>query len=297
MKKLFPVLLSLIAFIVVLMILLTVLKPPSTRTVVVAARSIAAGHILTAEDLTTAPMPADLVPLDAASDPAVITGQTVSIDRSRGDMILASHFGAVVRLQPDERAIAVTVSDASGLAGLLRPGDFVGVVAVIRAMGVSANGTYAKSTLENLRVLYISPAFKALDPSEPAPTPDASGGTAGSAAAAQERAREGTIVLAVPTALQSLVYEFKGLDTLEPVTRTVSAIELLALLDQSEAQLSLYLMPRDPRPFRTGGLWMPDLIITPGLTPTPSATPFGYQGAALTPTLAATPAITATPTR
>lgn len=298
MKKLFPILLAGLAFVVVLFFLLTVLRPAQTKPVVVAAKQITAGHIIAAEDLTTASIPANMIPTDAVTDPASIVGQTASIDRSTGDMIATSQLGEVVRLKPNERAVAIKVSDSAGLAGLLRPGDYVGVVAVIRSMNISSNGTFSKSTIEGLRVLYISPAFKALDPSEPAPTAEpVSGGTMGSSSVADERASEGTIVLAVPTAMQSIVYEFTGVDNLSPVTRTVSAIELLALLDQSDANLSLYLMPGEAQPFRTSGLWMPDLVVTPGLTPTPTATPFGYQGgSASTPTPMGTPMITVTPT-
>ncbi len=82
-------------------------------------------------------------------------------------------------------------------------------------------------------------------------------------------------MLAVPIEQKALVYSFSTVDpNLEDVERMITAIELLALLDQSpEASLSLYLMPDDPIAIHSSGIWLPGLVITPGATPTPSCNP------------------------
>ena len=91
----------------------------------------------------------------------------------------------------------------------------------------------------------------------------------------ETREQEGTVLLAVPTDAQVLVYDFSA--QLSPNELVwVNAIELLVALDSSrEASLSLYMVPDGAQEFATSGLFLPDLVITPGPTPTPTETPFG----------------------
>lgn len=273
-KKYLPYLLAVLVFFVAL----AMLRPPEQTQVAVAAVDLPAGHILTEGDLVMKGVPADLLPPEGAiTDPAVAVGQALRIDRSAGDLILTAHLGEKpVTLQPDERAVAIQVSDSAGLAGIIRPGDRVGVTAILTDGDYTVQGVFSKATVENLRVLYIQPSFQAEDPAEAAGqiiTPDPQTGIA----VQRQRSKEGVVVLAVPAKAQAVVYDFQsaGIEATTAV-RLVNAVELLSALDQADnVKLSLYLMPDEAQPMNTSGLWLPELVIRQ-MTPTPTPTPLGF---------------------
>ncbi len=158
---LLPVLFGLLTFGLILLVLWP--EPEPTVDIVIAARDLGAGAILTPADLTLRTLPTDQAPPDAASDPAALVGKTLAVARFQGEPISPRHLGPGVSLGPDERAVAVRVKRDRGLAGLLRPGARVGVVATLP----DADGAlFAKAVIEDLRVLYVSPEFQAKpDPS------------------------------------------------------------------------------------------------------------------------------------
>ena len=222
-----PVLLGLITAV----LLVAVLWPKETpkRTVVVAARDLGAGTALVASDLTTTILEASQAPADAVADPARLAGQTLAVVRFTGEPVTPRHLGPAVTLAPDERGIAISVKADTGLAGLLRPGMKVGVVATLAATAEAGREVYAKTTLEGLRVLYVSPDFQAR-PYTPATasatvTKSSSGGALGtdstpatSSTGSSGTVREGVLVLAAGTQAQPIRYE-----TTLPLTQTVSA--------------------------------------------------------------------------
>jgi len=274
MKRLLPIILAAVAFIAVLLFL----SPTPDETVLVASTNLSAGHVLEEGDLISAVVPQDMLPDDAVMDPNEVVGMTLTIGRSEGDIIRLSNIGTdALTLAPGERAVAITVNNASGLAGLLRPGDYVGVTAVIEMTGGGSAGTFSKSTIEDLRVLYLSPEFEALDPDNNL-LENATDNT--TAAVQQERRTEGAVVLAVPITQETIFYDFQNVEPeLGVKQRVVNTIELLTALDASgSAKLYLFLMPRDAETMVTSGLWLPELVIKPYL-PTPTLNLF----AALTP--------------
>jgi Flp pilus assembly protein CpaB len=199
-------------------LLVAALWPKETpqRTLVVAARDLGAGTTLVAADLTTAQAPADAAraPADAVADPGRFVGQTLAVVRFAGEPVTPRHIGPAVTLAPDERGIAVKVQSDTGLAGLLRPGMKVGLVATL------ADGDrdiYAKSLLEGLRVVYVSPDFQArpYTPATASATVTKSGGgalgmdsaPATSATGNTGTVREGVLVLAASTQAQPVRYE------------------------------------------------------------------------------------------
>ncbi len=274
MKRILPIILAAVAFIAVLLFL----SPTPDETVLVASTNLSAGHVLEEGDLLSAVVPQDMLPDDAVMDPNEVVGMTLTIGRSEGDIIRLSNIGTdALTLAPRERAVAITVNNASGLAGLLRPGDYVGVTAVIEMTGGGSAGTFSKSTIEDLRVLYLSPEFEALDPDNNL-LENATDNT--TAAVQQERRTEGAVVLAVPITQETIFYDFQNVEPeLGVKQRVVNTIELLTALDASgSAKLYLFLMPRDAETMVTSGLWLPELVIKPYL-PTPTLNLF----AALTP--------------
>ena len=270
-KRYLPIALAAVAFVVVLLFL----QPAPQAQVVVAARDLPAGHSILPQDLKLVEMPQALIPPNALSDPGAALDQTVSIDRSSGDVLTAGHFGERMTLHADERAIAISVEDASGLAGLIKPGDYVGINAVIYADSYNASGTFSKATIENLRVLYISPEFEALDP---APLVAENNETANSLmqlGIKPERDLKGTLVLAASIKETVLVYNHADhYQNLENVELKITPLELLSALENADnARLSVYLMPKQPERMISSGLWVPDLVVTPAFTPTPTLTP------------------------
>jgi pilus assembly protein CpaB len=307
MKKVFPLVIAAIVFVIALIML----RPAPSRTVVTAAYDLRAGHVLQDTDLILMSVPDDVLAVDVITDKAMLIGQPLRIDRGQGDVIRASQLGNLIAVEKNERAIAVHVTDASGVAGLLVPGQMVGVIASIPQQDTSANGTtvtssaytsdgvypngnvwgqsvtppdhsnsangayigsgtFSKTTIEGLRVLFIDPTFAAnMDANVvPQATPQAALGGVNT----KERTREGTVLLAVPTNLQSIFYDF-GASGGVSQTRSVNALELLAALSGVDgATVTLYLMPQTgAEQFTSPGLWLPDLILAPK-TPVP-ATP------------------------
>lgn len=269
MKKFLPVLLAAFAFVVFLVLN----RPEQPAAVVVAARDLPAGTTLSAADLAIRELPKSLAPEQAIADPADLVGQRLRVPRSAGDTVLPGHLGGeALELQPNERAVAVSVSDASGLAGLLKPGDQVGVTAILG----SQQAIYSKTTVEGVRVLWISPSFQRAEVPASQATPEPGGLSLGNSSPVSSAAAapKGIIILAVPTDLQTISYTWIGANV-PPEQRKVSAIELLAALQAQGAQLSLYLLPENPTTFQTGGLPLSSLVITPGptITPTPTGMP------------------------
>jgi pilus assembly protein CpaB len=265
MKRILPIVLAAVAFIAVLLFL----SPTPDETVLVASGDLSAGHVLVESDLASAVIPQDMMPEDAAVDPIEVVGMTLTVGRSKGDIIRQSNIGTdSLTLAPNERAVAITVNNASGLAGLLRPGDYVGVTAVIEMTGGVAGGTFSKATIEDLRVLYLSPEFEALDPDNNL-LENATDNT--TATVQQERRTEGAVVLAVPISQQTIYYDFQNVEPeLGVKQRVVNTVEMLTALDASgSAKLYLFLMPKDAESMVTSGLWLPELVIKPYL-PTPT---------------------------
>lgn len=107
------------------------------KSVVVAARPIGVGARLTAADLKIVQVRSgDLLP-NAVTKLEDAVGQVISVQRLTGDQVTKDMLGSealsaiAAGLAPDHRAVAVTVTRSSGLAGIVRPGDIVTLIAVV----------------------------------------------------------------------------------------------------------------------------------------------------------------------
>lgn len=270
MKKLFPIVIAASVF----LIAFAVLRPAPSQLVVVAAHDLKGGHVLAEQDIEMKAVPAEILAEDVVTDATLVIGQPLRIDRGKGDVIRSSHIGNLITLQPNERAIAVKITDGNGVSGLLTPGQTVGVIATIPQNNSDVSGTFSKSTIEGLRVLYIDPRFSASQDANVVPAEATPVGVSGlSGLNTDERAREGSVILAVPTGLQTIFYDFSASGAVSE-SRSVNALELLAALSYTDgASITLYLMPgENPVNFSSPGLWLPDLIKTP--MPTPTLDPF-----------------------
>lgn len=263
MKKLFPILAGIVVFVLALFLM----RPEATVPVIVAALDLPEGHTLTAGDIKVRQVSKSEVQPGSFAEAAQLTGKTLRVFRGSGDVILPTQLGeGVISLAANERAVAIHVTDSAGMAGLLRPGDMVGITAVID----SRDGSFSKTVANGLRVLYISPDFNAVQ--ESAMTESADGSLAGSSVSSQRsRQAEGTVVLAVPVNAITIGYDFSGFGVTSE-SRLVSLTDLLPALDLvANVQLSLFLEPDKAEKFVTSGIFLPNLVITP--RPSPSPTP------------------------
>jgi pilus assembly protein CpaB len=263
MKKYIPLLLAAVVFILAILLL----QPEAKVQVVVLTADLPAGHVLADIDMAVRELPESFRPVDAIEKPSRAVGQTLKTDRSKGDILRQRHLGEPMTLEPGERAIAIKVDDASGMGGLIAPGDIVGLTAVIASRDI----VYTKATVEGFRVLYVSPEFRAGYEQMQA------SGLGDNSSIAQSRATEGIVILAVPTKLVDVKYDFTATGGTTTVQK-VNAVELIAALTSSgNAKIILYKLPLNPEEMQSSGLDLSDLIVIP--TPTPEPTPTGTPAA------------------
>lgn len=122
--------------------------------VVVATRDVPAGATLADSDLQVAEVPSSYVPKGATSDASELVGRSAIVDLSEGLAVPASAVqgastSTLAQAVGDGMvAYSVAVSTDDGLAGLLRVGDRVNVLA-------GASGTEAAVVAEGVRVLAL----------------------------------------------------------------------------------------------------------------------------------------------
>lgn len=118
------------------------------REVIVAARDISAGTLLTREHVNTKTVPGQFLPANPllGQDLEIYLDMPVSESIREGAMILTSDFAVAEvartlsgRIPAGERAMTIPVDAISGVAGLLRPGDRVDIL-----------GTFPVGTEDNL---------------------------------------------------------------------------------------------------------------------------------------------------
>ncbi|CAG0992284.1 hypothetical protein PLCT2_02538 [Planctomycetaceae bacterium] len=249
------------AVLVFVLVLVSLRAATSTAATVLAARPIAAGTRLSADDLSVQPINTNSRLTSALGKPEDAIGQVILIARAPGDQITLDQIsdragvGIPAHLDPGTVAIGVHVNLASGLGGALREGDTVSVIAVLdpRELGGDFNAapiaqvpvslttsleitatatpqpetTAARLTISGLKVLLVPQSFRY----EEVPT-DKTGqlSPVRSSASAQQN---NVVLLAAPLAPIEVV---PGV--------TMSPVELLALLDE-RATIHLALEPRE----------------------------------------------------
>ncbi len=212
-------------------------QPVETQPLVVAARDLGAGTVLSAADLEIQQVPVPLPVTDGLGDPEPLLGRTLSVVRFVGETVTTRHLGPAVPLARHERGIAVRVATDTGLAGLLQPGQRVGLVAVVSDWQGQNEFGYAKALMENVRVLWVSPDFR-LRPASFLP---------GSAGAEERRLPvEGLVVLAASTQPAPVIYETQRTLQVRAIQRALEAetaagdpTELAATVDEAQWQEEL----------------------------------------------------------
>lgn len=133
--------------------------------VVVAARSMPAGHVLTAEDVRLVDWPAGAVPPEYANSEADVVGRGLLAPISQNEPLLSTKLarmeggGGLPILIPDSgRAISISVDQVLGVAGFVLPGTRVDVVVIMEQPGTDE--VASKIVLQNLQVLSIDQTYQ-----------------------------------------------------------------------------------------------------------------------------------------
>ena len=155
-----------------------------TTSVVVAARDIPARTELKSDMLKTADVPVDSALSSSYSDASALVGQTTRYPLVENEQVTSLKIGVTEDnkdqglssvLPAGMRAFSITVSEESGVGGLILPGDLVDVIAIFQADLVGVDK--AVTLLQNIEVLAV--AQEAQEPIPPAAdttaTPVASG--------------------------------------------------------------------------------------------------------------------------
>jgi len=135
--------LALLAFILTYALLSGVVVP---RQVVVAKSDLPAGTRLTSALLEVRTLRCSAVPKDAYATWTEAEGKVLTTARVAGDPITAyvagessAASGIPAQLAENTVAISIKVDQATGLAGVLRPGQTVAVIAVVDPSGIQQN--------------------------------------------------------------------------------------------------------------------------------------------------------------
>lgn len=136
-KKRSPLIAIVLAVVIGLMVVALLNGVIRPTQVVVAKVAIAPGTILSDQlvELRTIPMGAK--PADALSKVEDATGKMLAVGRAQGDLVVQSVLGEIAgagipaELPEGHVALAIHVNQASGIAGLLRPGQTVTIIGML----------------------------------------------------------------------------------------------------------------------------------------------------------------------
>lgn len=147
--------------------------------IVTASTNIPSGMVVTAVDLNTRSFNQSEVPPGALTSEALVIGKVTKTDLRAGQPILAGNLRTSGEqltdlVPPFMRAVTVGLDPVSGVAGFLKPGNRVDVIATFDINSAS----YAKTVLQNVLLIAInSEALEAGDKTAPGsqstPTPTA----------------------------------------------------------------------------------------------------------------------------
>lgn len=224
------------ALVVGFLIFLFLSAQKHTVSVVVAARDLPAGAVITENDVEVREIPSKAVRPGAFPDVEAVVGQVLTVSRLQGDQITEDMVGekAVAGLASslgqDEVIMGIKVTFEGGLAGILKEGDRVSVVGILEPPMQQMATSYtmeegekealrppmpaARITVKNLTVAMVPQFFRYREYSE-----EEEGGFFAPVSSASPN-QEGVVLLRVP---------------MTPITVTenlaMSPVEVLALLN------------------------------------------------------------------
>ncbi len=133
-----------------------------TAPVVIARVAVAVGTALSGRELELVQWPSKYLPSGPLSSIEAASGRVVRRPVARGEPVLetallpeGSEAGLVAVIDKDKRAISVKVDAVIGVAGFVKPGARVDVVATLRRINAKDKLPYSKIILQDVRVLAI----------------------------------------------------------------------------------------------------------------------------------------------
>jgi len=141
-------------------------REPSGTQMVVAARDLAMGTIVTREDLEVVDWPSRNVPEGFASQPGDVIGRGVIGKVLRNEPLLMSKLaskeaggGLPITIPPGMRAVSVEVDEVVGVAGFVLPGTLVDVLATVMP-GTNRSETTTRTILQKIPVLTADQSYQ-----------------------------------------------------------------------------------------------------------------------------------------
>ena len=144
---------------------------PEMASIAVAARDLGVGASLTPADLDEVEWPADHLPAGAVSDESTLLGRTLRRTVAQGEPVVDGALlapGAAAGLpgliSPDHRAVSVKVDAVVGVAGFVKPGARVDVLATLRRAN---KPNFSNVILQDVRVLAVDQTLEQVDDGKP----------------------------------------------------------------------------------------------------------------------------------
>lgn len=141
----------------------TVVEKPELRSVVVAARDLYRGENIEVEDVKVLKVPTDGVVVEGVvTNPQAVVGHIAHQNLFAGEWILTKKIGkqplnqrqsVAAILEPSRRAMRLPVEAATGLLGILEPGDHVDVLSVFES--ADDKRMVSRTILQNIAVLSV----------------------------------------------------------------------------------------------------------------------------------------------
>jgi pilus assembly protein CpaB len=138
----------------------------SAASVVVAAKDLAVGAKIEAQDVRLAQLPSSELPSNVFHNTSDVVGRGVLVPMQRSELILGSKVageeagaGLPALIPPGMRAVSVKVNDVVSVAGFVLPGTRVDVI--LTGQPSKSNDTPTATTvLENVQVLSAGPKLE-----------------------------------------------------------------------------------------------------------------------------------------
>jgi pilus assembly protein CpaB len=141
--------------------------------VVVAARDLPTGHIVTREDLDAIDWPSDKVPEGFFRQPGEVVGRGVISTVRRNEALLATKLadkaaggGLAIAIPPGMRAVSVEVDEVIGVAGFVLPGTRVDVIVTVMPNTQRSEIT-TRIILQSIQVLTADQSYQENPAGEP----------------------------------------------------------------------------------------------------------------------------------
>jgi len=130
-----------------------------SRVIVVAARDLPAGAIVTREDVETVAWPGSAIPEGIAQQAGDVVGRGLIVEVRKNEPLLAWKLaekeaggGLSITIPEGMRAVSVEVDEVVGVAGFVLPGTRVDVLATVMP-GSDRSQTTTRTILQNVRAL------------------------------------------------------------------------------------------------------------------------------------------------